>query len=186
MVGKDGQNLQKYVAIAAIMYPQSVYFPTISINNYLETGNYPALITAGEAALQRFPANNVLRYSLGSGLFTYTYASTTTAGTKKKLYVKLEQQLKALIKSEPDSARGHLLLGKHLYNKAADLQKNAGSKSVLFALTECIKSLKICIQKASGANNDIRQEALRILVTTLKATGQPKEAELYTSEAMDQ
>jgi hypothetical protein len=182
---KDDQNLQLYASLAGKIYPQSLYFTTISIKNYQEVKNYPMLVNAYETALQRFPQQDWLRFSFCTDLFTYIYAAETSLKTKKPLYPKLERNLQAYINKHPDSARAYLLLGKHYYNKAAGEQKTVGSsKLVLSFLTQAIKSLKICTGKEPDPRSKIRNEAFQILISALKAAGRKGEADAAYNQMM--
>jgi hypothetical protein len=186
-IKKDGQNLQKYAAVGAKIYPMNLYFAAVAINNYKETGNYPGMIAAYEAAVKHFPQNNDLRYSFCNDLFAVIYKPAEKIYKPAGFYQKLEAQLQLLIKNEPDTARGYLLLGKHYYNKAADLQKaGAAGKTVLSTLNQAIKVFKTCTQKAPFLpdSNQVRKESFELLIAALKAAGRKGEADAAFTEMM--
>jgi hypothetical protein len=179
-IKKDGSNLQLYAAKGVKIYPGNLYFATISINNYRETGNYGQMLMLYESAIRRFPVNNELLYSYCSDLFTYIYAVSKSVKPKLNQSAKLERSLAALAKAEPDSARAFLLLGKHYYNMAVDLQKaGAGSKKVIPVLRRAVNQLKLFVAKAKSPGSISYKEGLELLVTVLKAVGDKAEAERY-------
>jgi hypothetical protein len=182
---KDNNSLQAYAAIGAKIYPLNLYFASTSINSYRETGNYIQMIQGYEAAIKRFAGNNALQYSFCNELFTYIYATSGTTTSKKTFYTKLEQNLQQYLKKQPDSAGAYLLLGKHFYNKAADLQKaGTGSKTILLALTQAVKYLKICTSKQADPLSIIRKEAFETLIIVLKAAGRKGEATAAYNQMM--
>jgi hypothetical protein len=184
-INKDSRNLQFYAAAGAKVYPQNQYFANISINNYRETGNNTQMVQAYEAALKRFPGNHALIYCFCTDLFTYIYAPGTSVKTKRLLYPKLESNLQAYSKTQPDSAKAYLLLGKHFYNKAVDLQKaGAGNKPVVTAFNQAIKMLKIFTNRPFEPGSKIRIEAFEIMITAYKAAGRKGEADAAFTEMM--
>jgi hypothetical protein len=106
-IKNDGLNLQSYAAKGAKIYPQTLYFTTISINNYRQMGNYGQLIMAYETGINRFSQNNDLIYSYCIDLLTYVYTVLKAGKVKLKQSARLERSLGLLAKSEPDSARAY-------------------------------------------------------------------------------
>jgi hypothetical protein len=184
-IKKDGPNLQLYAAKGAKIYPKSLYFTTISINNYRETGNYKQMVQAYEAAVKRFPQNHSLRYIFCNDLFNYIYSVSVTETIpirlKKLLYVTLTWHLQTYILQEPDSASAILLLGKHYYNKSVDLLKAGfGNRLITQILGQAIRQLKLYEAKATITNDIHYKEGVQLLVNTLYAVGDKAEAERYS------
>jgi hypothetical protein len=179
-IKKDVLNLQLYAAKGAKIYPQSLYFTTISINSYREMGNYGQLILAYEAGIRRFPQNNYLMHSYCSDMFTYIYVVLKPGKLKLNNSAKLEQSLVALTKAEPDSARAYLLLGKLYYNMAVDMQKaGARSNKVIPVLRKSVTQLKLFETKSNPTSAASYKEGLALLVNALNAVGDKDEAERY-------
>jgi hypothetical protein len=177
---KDVLNLQLYAAKGAKIYPGSLYFTTISINNYREMGNYGQMLMAYEAGIKRFPQNNALLYSYCSDLFTYIYTVLKSKKLKLNQSGKLETNLAALAKAEPDSARAYLLLGKHYFNMAVDMQKaGAGSNKVIPVLKKSVSQLKLFETKSKSTSGTSYKEGLTLLMNVLNAVGEKAEAERY-------
>ncbi len=177
---KDVLNLQNYAAKGVKIYPKSLYFTTISINNYREMGNYAQMILAYEAGIKRFPQNTDLIYSYCSDLFTYMHGLLKPGKLKLNQSAKLERSLTSLTKAQPDSAGAFLLLGKHFYNMAVDIQKTAaGSKKVIPLLRKSINQLKLFVAKSNPDGGTSYNEGLVLLVNALNAVGDKGEAKRY-------
>lgn len=177
---KDGANLQLFAAKGARIYPGSLYFATVSINNFRETGNDEQLLKAGEVATRAFPGNTELLYSYCSDLFTYIYSKA--APGKSKIYQsKLEQNLSLLIKAQPDSSKAYLLLGKHYYNMAVAMQKAGGSVNTKITgmLQKAAIQLKCFEKNMSEKRSQEYEEGVRLLITILNVLGSKADAERY-------
>jgi hypothetical protein len=163
---QDAANLQAYAIKGGKIYPDTPYFTRMLLNSHQAVGDkeHLLLVMAYDRAVQKFTKDDDIRYGYCASLYMQLYKFGAVGHQKTVLSQKLEQNLSKYLQNQPDSARGWLLMGKHWYNTALDLQKvKPGDKTVQAAFAEARQHLQRAIDLMPDKTSPVHQQGIQLL-----------------------
>jgi tetratricopeptide (TPR) repeat protein len=136
---KDEANTHKFLAFGKKEFPDDLFWPTLELDRFRETGPKDSLFSKYEEITTHFPKNHLFFFNYGLEL--YQYASDTTSGKRPanadELIQKAQAALKKCLELQPDYPQAALVLGQISYNAGVDLQ--AKTKTIKGTKPEDIK-----------------------------------------------
>ena len=188
---KDGENFNKYAAIAMQKFPASVYFNLIMIDWLRQQGDYTNLFVAYAALLKKQP-DSKFQFAYLNDVFNYLYQSKADIKDKALYERILKNRLLQYLKTNTASVDGRLLLGKFYINKANDLGKEMMLRSTTDAkvlngykmaqrnfLLQSNVYLKEIVDKFSKSNKPVYREVVDLLISNYIFLGKKKEVRTY-------
>lgn len=152
---KDGENFNKYAAIAMQKFPAAVYFNLIMIDWLRQQGDYTNLFVAYAALLKKQPYSK-FQFAYLNDVFNYLYQSKADIKDKALYEGILKNELLQYLKTNTASVDGRLLLGKFYINKANDV----GKEMILRSTTDSkvLKGYKTRQRNLLGKSNQYLKE----------------------------
>ena len=188
---KDGENFNKYAAIAMQKFPAAVYFNLIMIDWLRQQGDYTNLFVAYAALLKKQP-DSKFQFAYLNDVFNYLYQSKADIKDKALYERILKNRLLQYLKTNTASVDGRLLLGKFYINKANDLGKEMMLRSTTDAkvlngykmaqrnfLLQSNVYLKEIVDKFSKSNRPVYREVVDLLISNYIFLGKKKEVRTY-------
>jgi hypothetical protein len=188
---KDGENFNKYAAIAMQKFPAAIYFNLIMIDWLRQQGDYTNLFVAYAALLKKQP-DSKFQFAYLNDVFNYLYQSKAEITDKALYEAILKKGLLQYLKTNTASVDGRLLLGKFYINKANDVGKEMILRSTTDAkvlngykmaqrnfLIQSNVYLKEIVNKYSKSYKVIYKEALELLILNYHKLNLKKDASRY-------
>ncbi len=187
----DGENFNKYAAIAMQKFPAAVYFNVIKIDWLRQQGDYANLFVAYAALLKKQP-NSKYQFAYLNDVFNYLYQTKAEITDRAFYEGTLKKELLQYLKINTASVDGRLLLGKFYINKANDVGKEMILRSTTDAkvlngykmaqrnfLLQSNVYLKKIVDKFSKSNKTVYREVVELLISNYIFLGKKKEVRTY-------
>lgn len=187
--------LNKYTALANVVYPKSEYYQLNYIDWLREQKKFDELYTNYQELFKRGFDKAEYKYAFLLDLFNYIYGgqeSTSTINYRELL----EKELTIYTRQNPAAVNGKLLFGKFYVNQAADVAKemvmrktemdaktlNAYNKLISGNIKLSNKYLQEIADKFPKTDRAVYNEALQLLVSNFTTLKQPALAKKYKAK----
>lgn len=118
----DLQNRSKYLQLGNEIYPEDDFWYLTELGEIENEKDKKKIFAKYEELIPKYPNKQVLQYNYAVELFNYAYTSEVKPVEYKEIQKKLEQRIKTILEKKPDYVEANILLAKHFYNLAFDIQ----------------------------------------------------------------
>lgn len=118
----DLQNRSKFLQLGNEIYPEDDFWYLTELGEIENEKDKKKIFAKYEELIPKYPNKQVLQYNYAVELFNYAYTSEVKPVEYNEIQKKLGQRIKTLLEKKPDYVEANILLAKHFYNLAFDIQ----------------------------------------------------------------
>jgi len=150
----------RYCAIGAKQFPQSVYFSLLQVDWLRQQGDYMNMFAFYQDILEKQPGHPGYQLAFFNDLYNYVFQGGEPVNDKTFYTDSLEKGLLKYLGKNPAANDARLLLGKLYTNEAASIVKETGNSKKITVYRSLLIKANSQFQRIIRANNGKNKSAL--------------------------